>query len=249
MKKCLTIAVLSILTAGFIQADMPNRPARKVIICDLHGVVLNQIWSPAKVIKAATRKRGEEKGCFRSINKEQLKGFAKLIFRKNHISDEAYVKSANKNNNPKLAALITEIVNSRKVNNNVFLRLKTLRSMGYEVIVGSNIGATSYKQLVEDKPEFKRVFSGRAGVVTCNDPENPDVIVQKPSVEYFNALLSANGLVANYDTIIFIDNEKRNIIGAEQAGLTAIHYKNPQQLDTELAKVLPIGPQIGVFAA
>jgi len=256
MKKSLTILALSALTAGLVQADevgvqanIPNRPARKVIIWDLHGVVLSNMWSPRTAVKAAVRKRGRKKGWLRSMNKEQWKNIAKAVFRKGHTSDDLYIASATKHDNPGMAELVTEIVNARKVNQQVLLRMQTLRGMGYENIVGSNIGANSFDNLLAAKPELKRAgFSGRPGVTVCADPTKPEDIVSKPSVEYFKNLLDANGLVADYDTVVFIDNDKKNVDGAVEAGLTGIHYKNARQLDQELAKVLPIGPQIGIFS-
>jgi len=255
MKKNLTILALSALTAGLIQADevgvqanMPNRAPRKVIIWGLHGVVLSNMWSPRQAMKSAVRKRGHNKGWLRSMNRDQWKGIAKAILCKGHTSDDAYIKLARKHNNPGLAELIPEIVNARKVNNDVLVRMQTLHGMGYENIVGSNIGADSFDCLMEVRPELKRAgFSGRPGVTVCVDPTKPEDIVSKPSVEYFNNLLEANGLVANYDTIIFVDNDKKNVDGAIAAGLTGIHYKDSRQLDIELAKALPIGPQIGIF--
>ena len=56
--------------------------------------------------------------------------------------------------------------------------------------------------------------------------------VLKPEPEIYQILLRRNGLVA--EDCVFIDDSEKNVIGARDVGMSAIHFRNPQQMADEL---------------
>ncbi|MBW2971667.1 HAD family phosphatase [Candidatus Woesearchaeota archaeon] len=59
--------------------------------------------------------------------------------------------------------------------------------------------------------------------------------IKKPDKEIY--LLAAEKLGLNAGDCIFIDNKLRNVQGAEAAGMTAIHFKDAEQLEAELKRL------------
>ncbi|MFI6502669.1 HAD family hydrolase [Nonomuraea typhae] len=69
----------------------------------------------------------------------------------------------------------------------------------------------------------RRFFSGRLGLV-------------KPDREIFDQM--AGQLGAAPEEIVFIDDRELNVAGAERAGMTGLHYRDPETLRADLAPLL-----------
>lgn len=60
----------------------------------------------------------------------------------------------------------------------------------------------------------------------------------KPDLRIFQLLLDRYSIQAKES--IFIDDNLNNILAARELGFTAVHFLNPEQLETELAAILTI---------
>lgn len=76
---------------------------------------------------------------------------------------------------------------------------------------------------------FKRYnfFSEFDGIVVSGEEK-----IVKPDKQIFELLLNRYNLKA--ETSIFIDDNAKNARAAEKIGMIAIHYRNPEQLESEL---------------
>jgi len=250
MSKSLGIITTAALVANCACAQVQHEEStamlapRKAVILDLHGVVLDKNFSFTKACTAALRK----KGWLRNMSREQVTELLKLLRHRvmnGPVSDDSLVAIAKKYDNEALAELVVEIVNARGVNPVVVERIKTLQRMGFELIIGSDIGQTAYEALAQQE-EFaavKRCFSGVAGT-TVSDAMQPTDTVMKSSATYFDRLLAANSLRKDVDLIVFVDDNAKIVAAARDAGLKAIQFDNPDQLDTELGEALGIVNQI-----
>jgi len=66
-----------------------------------------------------------------------------------------------------------------------------------------------------------------------------EVGMLKPEPEIYEHLLARNDLAA--DSCLFIDDNRDNVAGAQKTGMKAIHFKSPQQLRRDLARLGLVG--------
>ena len=103
---------------------------------------------------------------------------------------------------------------------------KQLKDSGrYKIYALTNWSAETFPIAVE-KFDFLNWFDG----VVVSGTER----MRKPAPEFYQLLL--NRYNARADESLFIDDNYRNVVAAENLGIQSIHFISPEQLKTELQK-------------
>lgn len=110
--------------------------------------------------------------------------------------------------------------------------LMELKSRGFPLYAVTNLSTEGFQQMRMEYP-FLRQFDG---VVVSGS-----IGLAKPDPRIFNHLLTQFDL--NASETLFIDDKQSNVDGAKEAGLFAVRYENPRQLEKSLMdyKVLIFG--------
>lgn len=104
---------------------------------------------------------------------------------------------------------------------------KKLKESGkYKVYALTNWSAETFPVAIE-RYEFLSWFDG----VVVSGIEK----MRKPQPEFYQLLLNRYHVKA--EEALFIDDNKRNILAAEQLGIKSIHYQSPEQLAAELKQL------------
>ena len=106
-----------------------------------------------------------------------------------------------------------------------------LNHLGYTQRIASNIGAGAYQRLSK-KYNF---FDNNLCEGQCVDFRGPDA-PRKPSPEFFKRYLAAYNPRGD-KTIIFIDDNLKNVEAARKAGMVGIVFNNLDQLRADLQEL------------
>ncbi|ERI90169.1 HAD hydrolase, family IA, variant 3 [Clostridiales bacterium oral taxon 876 str. F0540] len=104
--------------------------------------------------------------------------------------------------------------------------LETLKNNNYKIYLLSNFHYSAFNQ-VYNKYKFLRLADGM--VISSH------INLLKPNKEIYNHLLDKYSL--NASESIFVDDTIANIEAAKTIGITAIHFKNPNQLKDDLKRL------------
>ncbi len=107
----------------------------------------------------------------------------------------------------------------------IFRKLK--RSGKYKLYALTNWSAELFPH-AREKFEFLKWFDG---IVVSGEEKT-----RKPFAEFYKILLDRYGL--DPSKTIFIDDNLRNVKGAEASGMTGIHFHNPKQLTDKLKEFI-----------
>jgi len=198
-------------------------PAVDAIIFDLGGVLID--WNPRYVYRAIFKTEEEVEWFLENVttsewNEEQDAGHPlhkateELIAK--HPEWEEEIKAYYGRWLEMLGNEIHETVE-------VFRQLK--QSGKYKLYALTNWSAELFPHALE-KFEFLKWFDG---IVVSGEEK-----LRKPFAGFYKVLLDRYGLDAS--RTIFIDDNLRNVKGAEDAGITGIHFHNSMQLKKELQK-------------
>jgi len=113
--------------------------------------------------------------------------------------------------------------------------LMEVKSLGFPVYCITNMHKEGFQELKQDYP-FLRLFDG---VVVSGG-----IGLAKPDPKIFLHLLNQFSLKA--DETLFIDDKASNVKGALEAGLFAVRFENPRQLEKtfEEYKILDFGNDV-----
>lgn len=130
------------------------------------------------------------------------------------------------------------------VNKKTIRLYNSLKEQGFTIIPASNITKGVYKSLVTNKVLPSSLFSTDTYFIKtkkCNKKSDGSYF-KKPNVQYFKNLQDyiQKKLEQPFEHIIFIDDKKENVQGAKKAGIIALHFKNPKQLQRKLEKKMGI---------
>jgi len=124
--------------------------------------------------------------------------------------------------------LIKDIRKTKKINYELIEIIKNLKNKNYKIGLLSN-NSVNLNQGIKDKNISELfdtvVISGEVGY-------------QKPQSEIFQIL--AEKLDVNINELIFIDDTKKSLEGAEKIGYVPILYTNNEILKTELSNILGV---------
>jgi len=144
---------------------------------------------------------------------------------------EVYVKILQDYHQPDIAQLTLDLANDVDPIEGTVTIIKELKTLGYEVNIASDIGKTVLENLKtrEKYRPLLSLFDHEQSVDYIHANGHP---VQKPQLAYFNDYLQK--FQDNKQYIIFIDDKEKNVIGASNAGMIGIVFKNPSQLRAQL---------------
>jgi len=147
---------------------------------------------------------------------------------------EMYIKILQDYQQPEIAQLVLDIANDLQPIEDTVAIIKELKSLGYEINIASDIG-TSVLHNLHSKPAYQALlslFDHEKSVDYINAIGKP---IKKPQLAYFASYLQRFQDGKEY--VIFIDDKEKNVIGARQAGMIGITFKNPQQLRDVLVRM------------
>lgn len=104
--------------------------------------------------------------------------------------------------------------------------VRKFRKKGYKTYILSNYSKRGYEVTKQELP----FVADMDGVLFSYE-----VKLVKPEPEIYQALLEKFQLKP--EECVFLDDNEKNIIAAREAGLHAIHFKNKEQAEEELAKL------------
>jgi hypothetical protein len=229
----------------FISQSANNHPAdikhpkiknHVIFLWDLHGVVLHQnILDIGRAIFSDKTWLIALKKMNFPLFKKFIKTGSRLI--KEEGLGELFIHHAHENNNVAMANLIHNIVNKQKPIAGTVAIIHELAKNNYTHYVGSNIGQSSFKELIDSEkhPEFSQIFSHfvtDTSQIVSYQPNND--LIKKPDPIFFAQFVKNNAIDLKETTVIFIDNKLVNVKAACSIGLIGIHFKNPQQLRNDL---------------
>lgn len=131
---------------------------------------------------------------------------------------------------PKLMPLVIDLMNAHRPIKQMVSILKELKAKGYTLHIISNIGPRRYPMLCSRFPELMSQFE-QAKIIKGYTKE----LIKKPNPQFFKDYL--HDFNPKNKTVIFIDDNKRNIKAAQSLGFIGICFENPQQLRTQLASM------------
>lgn len=242
-----TLVVSSLQAASTASATiiMPTKRPQKAILTpnntifafDIHNVLLqrnytNLAWHLTSwkglefVSKLAAHKLGFES--------ELSKKFTEI--RKQDSSAESYINTF-KDTDPDLANLFKNLGNDYSPMPTISALLAQLHKQKYPLIIASDIGPTMLEYARETNPDLFAFFI-QAQVVSYNgastfiDPVSISPY-QKPNILFFE-LFQQRFNPAGEKTIIFIDDKRKNVDAAVQAGMIGIVFETVGQLKNDL---------------
>jgi len=202
-----------------------NKPGINTIIFDLGGVLID--WNPRYVYRNIFKTEEEidwffENICTSDWNEEQDAG--KLL---NQATEELVAKHPSWENQIRayyerweemLGGVIQETVD-------ILQELKQNKDLKFYAL--TNWSAETFP-IALDRFEFLKWFDG----ILVSGVEK----TRKPFPEFYRRLIDRYGI--NPSQSVFIDDNLRNVEGAETLGVKGIHFKNPQQLKHELNQLI-----------
>jgi epoxide hydrolase-like predicted phosphatase len=115
---------------------------------------------------------------------------------------------------------------NRKINSLLIEKIKDLKDNGYKIALLSNNVITLRKRL-----EDQNILDLFDEVII-----SAEVGYQKPSPEIFDILFKALGVDSS--EVVFIDDSKKSLEGAQNIGYTPILFTNNQKLEEDLLNIL-----------
>jgi len=205
-------------------------PHTHIFLWDLHEVILEKDMRHWIRICLQFNRKWE---LLRKLNKKSLYIFftfvlERLKITKKQMVSEELIAAARTTHNDAFIELITTICSSYKPINQTVLLMKELSELGYKHHLGSNIGKTVFDTCMTKFPHIFTIFE--AYTIPFNNEKAE--IIKKPNPDFFR--LHAQKHHKKPEHFIFIDDKKINIHAAQSVGMYTFHFKNAQQLRSEL---------------
>lgn len=225
------IALLLALSISAV--SIASTPEKKdvIFLWDLHHVLLK----PKGRIQAL-RHYPHKKKALKNTNLRRKFLKYSLVSRFKEVSSEKFLELGDRYQNPYFKEMIlTASLAQRPMEKTVEI-LEELKDAGYTHHVGSNMGITTFKTITDPEkyPEFAHIFKnfdlGKSQVITLETD-----VFKKPNVKFFERYLQKNNLDPSRTRIIFIDDRRKNVKGAREAGLETVRFKNSKKLRKDLA--------------
>jgi len=131
-----------------------------------------------------------------------------------------------KEENPEMWELFLKMANSQLPTPEVISIIKNLKKLGYSILMMSNIGEETLKDLRFKLPYELSLFN----VIQCTLQSTLQYI-QKPNIAFYKFFADTH-LVGK--RAIFIDDKSENIAVVTSLGYTGILYEDPKQFQREL---------------
>lgn len=131
---------------------------------------------------------------------------------------------------PHLMQLAIDLMNAHRLMTPMINLVKELKAKGYALHIISNIGPRRYPTLCSRFPELMAHFDKAKTVYA-----EAKAIIKKPNPEFFKTYL--RDFNPDHKSVIFIDDNKRNINVAKSFGFVCIRFTKPEHLRTQLASL------------
>lgn len=214
------------------QLPIPINPDNAIIAFDLHRVIMHRTWGAALAyaFKLAWRK------------KEMLLLALNPIFwiralyavSKTRVSDDIYERLVK--TYPRLAHFRDDFIaleNIQSADPAMVMLMCDLKKRGFTLALFSNIGERAYADMKHKHPELFGLFD------ISFSPKKEDNYLQKPQPAFFKKFLTFlehHGYKNR--KVLFIDDKKKNLTAAAQAGISSILFKSTEQLRNTLNRML-----------
>ena len=230
---------VSLLTLSLMQQAQANKP---IILWDIHNVLISRcgvvptFWSyPDWWNTVKNSSLGLIIDLIGLTTKHLVSG----------ISSEQFIQKARVHNNPYLEKLIIQLTNAQQPILGMKEITDELYERGCEQHIASNIGKTPFIALIDPTqfPHLSPLFEHmniEKSLMVSDDNGN---FVKKPDPQFFRTYLAKNNLDPQTQPIIFVDDNAKNVKSAQEVGIDAILFKNPEQLRGELQKRNVLMPQ------
>lgn len=207
-------------------------PDTHIFLWDLHDVILTKsLWNWLMICLRYKRK----KELISNLDKKSIKIAGTFLLKqlkltKQQMGSEELIAAARNANNQALVDLTVKTCSSYTPIEKTVQIINELTTLGFTHHLGSNIGQTVFDNCVEKFPSIFNVFKS----ATITFESQHATIIKKPQPEFFYAHINKHNL--RPEQIIFIDDKLINVIAAQSIGMHAIHFKNAQQLRTQLTQ-------------
>jgi FMN phosphatase YigB (HAD superfamily) len=199
--------------------------SKPIIAFDLHGVIFTPNWQ--KILSILWNYKCKLWLLTCAFRCRLVGRCLKLLF--NNPTDEEFF-AIFMTECPRLMPLALDLMNAHKPITETVNILEELKARGYCLHIISNIGQHRLKCLYERYPHIIDLFDE---IKTNNG--NACAMVKKPSKQFFLEYL------CDYNPgnrqVIFVDDNRRNIVQAGQLGMIGIRFKNPERLKDQLKKL------------
>lgn len=111
----------------------------------------------------------------------------------------------------------------------MFLLIAFLKIKGYKIYIFSNIGSMTYQKLYKPYQQFFNNFDG------IHFAESSNNWIAKPHQDAYKLFLKKYNI--NPQKMIFIDDKPKNVLAAQQHGITSIVFKSTRQLLQQLTNL------------
>lgn len=225
-----TLFIITISLSQLISAEKP------IILWDLHGVLLQR----ENVLSAFSRSPNIY-NLMKEINWPFVKDIAMALYTNystNTISSQDFINLAHHHNAPFTKTLILAIVNAQKPMPGMQAIIQELANLGYRQQIGSNIGITSFQELINPMahPDLAPLFS----LLEIKSAHIADYLngqlIKKPNPAFFQNYLAKNNIDLATQPVLLIDDTLANTIAAQKLGFDVIYFKHPHKLRDELIK-------------
>lgn len=231
------LVVILAICSACLNLTALEQSQKTIFLWDLHDVVLK------KDVPRMTKISFKNFFSARFINRLKrplIHSFFSLL--RANASPEEFIWAAQKYNHPHLIQTIRDLQNAQKINPGMLSIIKDLHKQGHTHHIGSNIGETCFKELIDHQkyPQFKELFSFfdlTNPQVVCFNKHNPEDVIKKPYESFFVTYLKKNNIDLTSTRVVFIDDRLENVITARNLNITGIHFKNPTQLKKDLKKI------------
>lgn len=247
LKRILSIVLLSLAFSATAGTSIPKTvllpqksageitSANTVFLWDFHDVIVKRDLK--KTIGTVWNSNHK----FKIVRKTNLKLLGKMLgmIVKSKTSSEELIQLAKKNKNPYLQKLIYKAACVQKPIRGTVALIDILAKNGYRHYIGSNIAESIFKQISNPKkyPQFASLFANfnleNPQTVSFNQA-SPERTLQKPDVRFFSEFLRKNNIDLATTNVIFIDDNIKNVIAAQKAGMIGIQFISPEQLQNDL---------------
>lgn len=218
--------------------DESHKPT---ILWDIHDVILQKdIRAQLQALWNFSKKKELLTHISLAMSKEML---GKLFGSgRSEATAEVFMVIAARHHNNALAELIATLANTQRIIPETAAIIRELHERGYSQHIGSNIGTKTFENLLT-RPYAQSIFNAEifdldASQLVVYDPDNLGATIQKPNLFFYDNYLRKNNLDAQ--DVVFIDDKTKNVRAAQESGMYALQFKDPDILRKDLWLLLGI---------
>lgn len=226
LKKKTSLRLAFFICAFITHYCSPCSPETTVIVFDLNGVV---VQPDMQAMISALYHNPHKKHILTHLVPTAIH----LAYASWHANNsfEDVIRECKKYN-PIIADLLRTLSICQKPITGTIEIIKSLHAQGYELAIASNMGKETLHALQEKYPHIFKYFSF---IVTCNTIDASESRIKKPDTKFFE--LFQKNYNPDKKSIIFIDDNRKNVQAAQKNGMHALVFKNAKALRKQLQRL------------